>query len=104
MTADAADEAGVIASETRAPVEPPDVTVSKALPIRVPPKPLVVAEIVVVPVVRAVASPVALTVAMLGALDAHFAVLVRSTVFVGWPAWVSIPLAVNCTLLPPAID
>jgi hypothetical protein len=81
------------------------VTVTVTLPDTVPVKPFILAEIVAVPAVTAVTRPVALTVATAGALDAHVAWSVTSSVVEGWPLpWPIVPVAVSCSVPPTVSD
>jgi len=92
---------GIIDRETTDPVDPPE-TVSVAVLVMMPPKPGVLAVIVVVPWPTAVANPVALMVATLLALDVQLAVAVIFWLVEGWLPCPMIPMAMNCTVVPAA--
>lgn len=71
-------------------------TVNDVLPAMLPD----FAEIVVVPTASAVASPVALMVAVEGVLEVHVTEVVRFCV----EASLNVPVAVNCSVSPAAIE
>jgi len=92
---------GRIDREATDPVDPPK-TVSVAVLAMIPPKPGVLAVIVVVPWPTPVANPVALMVATLLALDVQLAVSVIFWLVEGWLPCPMIPMAMNCTVVPAA--
>jgi hypothetical protein len=98
-------EPGMMAREVTVPPVPlvPDdpVTVTVALAVMFPVYPLMLAVIVAVPALSAVARPVELTLATVGALDVHVDVSVTSDVVAGWPLPCPVvPVAVNCAVWP----